>query len=65
MDKAETSPFSKPAYQEKKGIREGSEAVLSIDKFEIGTISKKDTKNNRERDSLDLPESTQRFNNSN
>jgi hypothetical protein len=62
MSKADTSPVIKA---EKGGTRDNSEMILSVDKFEGGTLSKLDTKNHGGRDSLDLPDSTQRFNNSN
>jgi hypothetical protein len=55
MSKAETSPVIKA---EKGGTRDNSEMVLSVDKFEGGTLSKLDTKNHGGRDSLDLPDST-------
>lgn len=55
MTKADTSPAIKV---EKGGTRDNSEMILSVDKFEGGTLSKLDTKNHGGRDSLDLPDST-------
>jgi hypothetical protein len=55
ITKADTSPAIKI---EKGGTRDNSEMVLSVDKFEGGTLSKLDTKNHGGRDSLDLPDST-------
>lgn len=57
MNKAETSPTVK-AVLEKGGTKENSEMVLSVEKFDGGTLSKLDTKNQGGRDSLDLPDST-------
>jgi hypothetical protein len=55
ITKADTSPAIKI---DKGGTRDNSEMVLSVDKFEGGTLSKLDTKNHGGRDSLDLPDST-------
>ena len=55
ITKADTSTAIKI---EKGGTRDNSEMVLSVDKFEGGTLSKLDTKNHGGRDSLDLPDST-------
>ena len=55
MSNAEASSVIKA---EKGGTRDKSSLVLSVEKFEGGTLGKLDTKNHGGRDSLDLPDST-------